>query len=276
MLRRLVSAVATAATRLSESRLFRETHFADTDPDGYHHPTPNDVFEVRKFLLHFIPAELANIIIDEARYWPRVIAQQEMHVDVSASASPGNNAFLCYLVTPPIPTVEDLESPDVAPRVKMVRFTTLSCDQGWGGLEPDRNTYNGSWTWFEAAIFRPTQPGAAQSERVWLRHALEGPVEFPRIGYRSGIEVKNLVDGESHWQVQRNVTASNLLKEHTVVWVADDLAAEPELVNNGSGDGAGFVNLLSPGDSIAVIARAQYPGWVNRVRQVDVLVYYAV
>lgn len=91
--------------------------------------TPEDVIAVRLHLLHFFPAELAQQILDDAEYWPRVSSTfappDELRLTTRA------NAFIatkCCVVTPPIPAVEG-----VSVRARRVRFRMRSHDQGWGG-----------------------------------------------------------------------------------------------------------------------------------------------
>ena len=41
-------------------------------PAGDFEPTVDDVFAVRRLLVEFVPAEITNIILDEAQYWARL------------------------------------------------------------------------------------------------------------------------------------------------------------------------------------------------------------
>jgi hypothetical protein len=43
---------------------------------------------------------------------------------------------------------------------------------------------------------------------------------------------------------------------HRIIWSAAGSETAIELEKNGSGDGAGFIELLSPGDRIGVVAKA--------------------
>ena len=55
----------------------------------HHCPTPDDVFAVRSFLLAFVPAELANLILNEANYWPKAALNFQQKV-------------LCYFMLPAV------------------------------------------------------------------------------------------------------------------------------------------------------------------------------
>ncbi|KAJ7234766.1 hypothetical protein B0H12DRAFT_1076277 [Mycena haematopus] len=84
-------------------------------------------------------------------------------------------------------------------------------------------------------------------------------------------------DGRSRWLVQTNRCATIQALDHSIVWQADGSpTASGGLKDNGSGDGAGFIELLAPEDHIAIVARARFSGQKNRVRSAKIAVYYAV
>lgn len=83
-------------------------------------------------------------------------------------------------------------------------------------------------------------------------------------------------DGRSRWLVQTNRCATGEPLRHSIVWQPDGSETANNTEENGSGDGAGFIELLGPGDRIGIVARAMFPGWVNCVRSVEIAVYYAV
>jgi hypothetical protein len=102
-----------------------------SNPD--HVPTPKDVFAVRGYLLAKVPAELANVILEEASYWPKVSCGLTPEVGdciVKASSAQGDDASFCCLVSP---RLKEWNITNGAPssRVKEVCFTIVSHDQGW-------------------------------------------------------------------------------------------------------------------------------------------------
>lgn len=102
----------------------------------HHHPSQGDVVTVRRALLDRVPLEIANIIIEMARYWPRISAKTERLNRVSAGDARDSDHSRCILVTPPIPHLELDEADEgfaVALKTRLVRFHIRSCDQGWGG-----------------------------------------------------------------------------------------------------------------------------------------------
>ncbi|KAJ7444608.1 hypothetical protein B0H11DRAFT_1747270 [Mycena galericulata] len=238
-------------------------------PSHYSPSSPQDVFKVRHLFLRFLPPELVNTILDDAEYWPRILAARDTSMTLTAASSPEHNAARSYLVTPPFPSIRELGGPGARLRVKRVEFYILSGDQGWSSTPQYHGTYDGSYTWFEAAIMRPGEPPAL---RGWRRWALTmGLIKFRR----PWIEVKNSAEDGGRWRIQTNRCAHKKLLPHTIVWAVD--STEPDLKErNGSGDGAGFIDMLAPGDCISIIARAMFPGWVNRVRSAEIVVYYAV
>ena len=109
-------------------------------------PTMEDVYTLRRLLLTRIPAELANIILEYAQYWPKASCAfnaegKEDDLDISADDSNDNNATACPLVTPRLrdmlPSI--VEAPT---RVTKVHFKFESHDQGWGG---DSSISSGSY-----------------------------------------------------------------------------------------------------------------------------------
>ena len=92
----------------------------------------DDFFAARHCFLHFVPFELANAILDAATYWPSVTAERTELLVATADFVNKKNVAAYYLITPPIPQV--VRGSVVLPmRVRMVKFTLQSCDQGYGG-----------------------------------------------------------------------------------------------------------------------------------------------
>jgi len=90
-----------------------------------YNPTVDDVFTIRRLLLRFVPAELANIILDEAHYWPMLACTYlpDPALVVEASSALDTDATKCCLLTPKLG--------DWNKQVKEVCFTIESHDQGW-------------------------------------------------------------------------------------------------------------------------------------------------
>ncbi|KAJ6585785.1 hypothetical protein B0H19DRAFT_1059975 [Mycena capillaripes] len=99
-------------------------------------------------------------------YWAPVTSACTQSRDVCASDFWAKKATLCYVVTAPILGQQhetDLE--DIRLKVMRVKFITLSCDPGKCSDE-FRGTY--SYSWFEAAILRPSQmPAVAFAPYEW-------------------------------------------------------------------------------------------------------------
>ena len=98
-----------------------------------HVPRPKDVFTVRRYLLAWLPPELANLILDEACYWPRVSCRATPRGSdgiLKASSSRDYDASFCCLVSPRLKEwiIKNRAS---ASKVKAVCFTIVSHDQGW-------------------------------------------------------------------------------------------------------------------------------------------------
>ncbi|KAJ6516901.1 hypothetical protein C8R47DRAFT_1088595 [Mycena vitilis] len=233
---------------------------------------PDDVFQVRRCLLDFLPPELVNTILDEAQYWPRIRCKSGA-VTVHASTNSYHNASSRCLISPAFPTSEALGGSAARLRVKLVEIGILSHDQGWFGSPHIQGTYIGSNTWFEAAILRPGAIPKSQLEG-WRGWSLAlGCTRF--LPERPLYEVTNSAEKSGRWRVQTNQCGSMAPKYHTISWRTDE--SDPtEVEKSGSGAGAGFLEALTAGDTIAIVARAMYPGWINHVRLVEIAAYYAV
>ena len=217
-------------------------------------PCHNDVRQVHSILTADLgfPTELADMIIDFAEYWPVLETSRKEHVSVGGSYTNGNNTALLYLLLDePIPKPQGEEHVVV----RDVKFRIKSCDQGWSDDRRDHGTYRGSWTWFEACILRQQRPDAAARPRrpsAILQHDPAYAWDFDGWGvawHNAPLERERKVT----WRLQTNVCASGHVREHEIVWSRH----EKEPVAEGSGDGAGFVAALRPGDYIGVWAKAQ-------------------
>ena len=99
-------------------------------------PSVDDVFAVRHDLTRFVPLELADMILENAMYWPKVSASRaERKTVVAWYNSFNNNVTVYYVVTPSIP-YRDIQNGQI--RVRKVRFLLESHGRGWGENIPDR------------------------------------------------------------------------------------------------------------------------------------------
>lgn len=255
----------------------------------FHHPSEEDVTLVRTILLHLLPFELVDVILNLAMYWPRVVTRETKFFEVCASDRPNNDANFVYLVTPPIlvpsskPTQRggmDIDQDNHPPKIRLVRFSLFSHDQGWGGEPQLTGPYHGSYTWFEAGIYRFAESDCADNledfrdARAELTSGMRWESEDV-LRAAGAIQVSNPINNKRTWFIQRNVRASPEVRQHTVTWKSDGghVDTERELEE---GRGIGFVRSLVTGDRIVVMARALYPGWANHVHSIQIEMFYSV
>lgn len=246
-----------------------ESDFDESNP-GFT-PRDNDVYAIRNDLLHFLPLELVDIILDTAQYWPCFSVKSTRRLVVAASDYTSNNVAAYYLVTPAIREKRSMH-------IKMVKFTLKSCDQGWGGDPNNFDTYNASYTWFEAGIVRDNREGV-DAYLLELRKRSIDRFNDHAFTQTFGREVENPLQQERRWNLQCNMQVSRIRRRHKITWTRDDIvddAAETEARARGAGTGRNFVNTLLPGDRVALVVRAQYPGWQNHVFGAKIEVYYSV
>ncbi|SJL09037.1 uncharacterized protein ARMOST_12413 [Armillaria ostoyae] len=242
------------------------TRTDNTNKRADHVPSDGDVISVKLILNSYLPVEIIDDILDLAQYWARI--RERRRIDLGAKTVLAGETFpkaeWCYLVSPPIP--QDA-------KVRLVKFVIESCDQGVGGEPEHRGTYEGSWTWFEAAIIR--------GEPWWLNEVLGRYVDLYRLAedVRSAAraaEVPSHEEEGSRWHVGVNVTAEGLYKEHTIVWPRTDEGIKQRSMKGLVGLSHEFVRLLEPGDRVALMAMAMFPGWVNKVKRASIDVYYTI
>ncbi|KAJ7058770.1 hypothetical protein C8F01DRAFT_990080 [Mycena amicta] len=240
-------------------------------------PSIDDVVAVRDTLLTFFPPELTYIPLNLGEYWAPISDKCTQPHTASASESPRNDASSIYLLSAPIlerngsGDDEVRTDSDILLKVKAVRFKITSQDQGWCSDDSLRNTYNG-FTWHEAAIFRPSLTQAPDETLQRLADVAPAHIEFAStVGYTRELEVKG-TDNQSRWLVHKNFTAFPNPKTHVVYWVQQTDHEVP----TGAGDGEGFIHLLQPGDRIALVSRALYPGWSNTIEKAEITVSYGL
>lgn len=96
--------------------------------------TPDDIARVQRVLLNFVPAELADAILDLAEYWPYIGASRnDFSTAYSALEGPDQNAQWCYMVSPPIPSVER-DGRRVTTTVKRLDFSLRRTSRRGGSL----------------------------------------------------------------------------------------------------------------------------------------------
>ncbi|KAK0451436.1 uncharacterized protein EV420DRAFT_1274308 [Desarmillaria tabescens] len=243
-----------------------------------HVPSDDDVLSVKYILKNCgLPVEIIDDTLEFAQYWPCIHERRIIEARAAADYRVGEtypDAGWCYIVSPPVPQ---------GIKVRAVKFVIESRDQGWGGEPRHRGTYEGSWTWFEAAIIR--------GEPWWLSEVLEGPVDLYKKGLAEdsrsaarAAEVRSHEEEGSRWHIGVNVTATGSYKEHTFVWPRMYEDIKQQSMKGLVGLSHEFVRLLKPGDRVAVMARAmvippskstQFPGWANNVKRASIDLYYA-
>jgi hypothetical protein len=115
--------------------------------------------------------------------------------------------------------------------------------------------YGGSYTWFEASIYRSLVDVSEEAKAG----VVGGMVWESKDGLASAgvTQVPNPLNGKHTWLLQRNVRASQNVRQHTIIWTDIDERGEVEDdIDTGRGQGAGFVRSLIAGDRIAIMARA--------------------
>lgn len=174
-----------------------------------------------------IPNEIILQILDHPSRW---IRSQVINARMASDNEPmrvgidlRNRGEQQILATNPLSQLE-------VPRIRRVVYTFRSRDQGWSSYPTHHGTYEGSFTWFEAGLTRPTATDLIDSERD---DQLELKAAKERIRY----------------ELQRNRHAGR----------------EPETYRHELSRDHKLLQGAKTGDSVVLWARASFPGWENRL-----------
>ncbi|KAK0671186.1 hypothetical protein QBC41DRAFT_344855 [Cercophora samala] len=311
------------------------------DAEGVYKPSITDVIVVKVMLVKGlqIPAELVDSIVELAEYWPHVTAEvtwgDERPKQVWSGGS-RENQFL--LRTPPLgfpdwgtdstsytktihpqppgegyPTASFqrlAKSPInlLAQPCRRIVFTIRSKDQGWGGELENQDTYNGSWTWFEAGLERwcknqlPDPPQPCESDDPVQKQAKDEDDDqqqpsmnledlatvIPEVvvnPQNNEFKFDHSLLPQEHVKIQCNKLTEREYITHVVEWNYDDEmdledeVAAKKLHDVGRGERTGngeFVRNMRIGDVVTVWGKTRFGGWINNISSVKVEVYWAV
>lgn len=255
----------------------------DQGAEDQFYPDIFDVLKVRHILLWKIksdglPAEVVDMIIDAAEYWPssEFTLQQRITIQKDVDQAVLSTSPLCF-----DEKTLDAASPLLLPHrtihpCRKIVFSILSHDQG-GHPDGSPDSYHGSFTWFDAEVIHKAHE---PSQRQGI-HQRMNPTDMSPKHYAPTDPL--LLPREN--ALQRNRARKRSAKRHTIVWHhLDNIAADsPEAADVDRDSGRGRDTLdgkqvreMELGDSIVVWARARFPGWRNYVDGLAVRVFWAV
>lgn len=210
----------------------------------------SDIIRIALLLRTKLPADLVPIILDYAECWTTTLSVTSLHPDRIAEPQSGKLQAALFL-------------PRNLPRrsVRRIRFTTTSRDQGWSSFPNDHDTYRGSWTWFDAGV-RGLDPD--NEEDIDSIH-LNLPVDCQHRNALSDEHIKLCVAQPDRYKygakrLTANIHAGKEFKTHVVEWTIDD----------DDDDLRAMIREVKGGCRVEVSAHAQFPGWVNYVKNVKI------
>lgn len=257
-----------------------------------------------------MPVEIVDEIIDAAEYWPStttMMAPPEKHEQRMIRKDRDQVLLktvpLCFdrkvcfregirpddvCANQTHPTIKQLEQSPDSPRplphrscnrpCRKIVFRLSSHDQGPGRIHKDM--YDHSWTWFDAEVIhgaheRKMYVNGEEKEllndekgETAIPREPDDPLLLPRANkiQVNGARVSERQDVEIIWHYRDNIPP-------------DSPPAYDIERTTGRGratlDGR-FVREMQVGDSIAVWARARFPGWSNHVYSASVTIFWAV
>ncbi|KAJ5554442.1 hypothetical protein N7513_004401 [Penicillium frequentans] len=253
-------------------------------------PSVWDVLKV-KYLLQWklsegFPAELVDEIIDAAEYWPstehHMVEETERRVIL-------NDQDQVLLKTVPLcysrKSLEESSEPNPLPHrglhpCRKITFHLSSHDQGTKGFGLRADRYTASWTWFDTELIRGahTRNMYVNGEEQEILHNERGQVR-----QHYGPKDELLLPRDN--KVQVNGKHMGDLQNTIIVWHYQDNihsdSPEAHEIEGTKGRGRStldgrYVRELEVGDSIALWARARFPGWRNYVYKATVRVFWAL
>lgn len=157
-------------------------------------------------------------------------------------------------------------------------FHISSHDQGPGRI--NENMYEHSWTWFDAEVIRGAHEKKMYvdgEEQVLLENE-KGETTIPR-------EPDDPLLLPNEHKVQVNGARVSEIQDVEIVWDSQDNIQpdSPAALDVEQTQGRGratldgrFVREMQVGDSVALWARARFPGWSNHVYRASVTVYWVI
>lgn len=298
--------------------------FPQPDPEPFE-PRAIDVAIVKVMLSKGmkVPPEIVDIIVDYAEYWARTTVSMDFKganaVRIRGSRRDSEEDKLLLRTRPigfPESAVTDMgnwrttepqfepEHSELPPEhfksllkappalehpVRKIVFKIKARDQGWGGTNGDRNTYRGSWTWFEAGLERFDGHSAnegSESPLPFRADALNSihPLAETLTGADGTVRFQFPLNPSSQHTVQRNLTAAKNMSDYEVAWTWTD-STDPESLEAESIDERGrgkasangeFVRNLKLGDVVTLWGKARFMGWANNIDSASIIVYWAV
>ncbi|KAF9044284.1 hypothetical protein BJ165DRAFT_1405125 [Panaeolus papilionaceus] len=241
----------------------------DTQPVPSPRYLPNDIFAIQNTIRHFVPAELAHIILDYAEFWPWVgISRNAYPTALSALEAPDGDAQWCYLVSPPVPALVQ-NGVALPTRVNMVKFQLKAYPTVWG----DQMTREDLDTWFEASILKadsgvvyddsPSDPNEWYTNLTKHPRLLNSFTPEPQTTSPESM-IENPLDQTRRWHVASNTEVSRECWKE-VAWRRTD-----------SGPTREFVDSLSVGDRAVLMVRAPNPGWLSTIFNVKIEFSYSL
>ncbi|KAF4609507.1 hypothetical protein D9613_012299 [Agrocybe pediades] len=227
---------------------------------------PKCIDAIRDLLTYFVPVELADAIIDMAELWPWIAVSRNSYMSAySALEAPDGNAQWCYLVSPEIPPVMHKATP-VPTSVRMVKFFIKAYESSLAGDSKACMSCSGYESWFETSIYRKNGGNSYECQNDWYA-SMAAPhpkyVSYIRDTEFPGSPVDNPLDDLVRWPVA-NCAASDSGAWQEIVWRSDN-----------AGRGSDFVNMLSVGDQIVLMAKTKLPGWIDTIFNVKMEIFYA-
>ncbi|KAJ5286844.1 hypothetical protein N7478_002530 [Penicillium angulare] len=251
-------------------------------------PSLLDVLKVRYTLQWKLregfPVELIDEIIDDAEYWPSTehhMEEGDQHTVI------GTDRDQVLLKTVPLcydrknleqPSPKQLPHRGSHPCRKIV-FHLSSHDQGSSGSF-NEEMYSASWTWFDIEVIR-----GAHKRNMYVNGEEQELLEDERGHVRRHFEPNDELLLPRQTKLQVNGKHVRKLQNNTIVWhYLDDIqydSHEAHEIERTKGRGQStldgqYVRDLEVGDSIALWARARFPGWTNHVYRARVRVFWAV
>ncbi|KAJ5204131.1 uncharacterized protein N7498_005010 [Penicillium cinerascens] len=251
------------------------------------YPSLWDVLKVRYILQwkayqQSLPAELVDAIVDAAEYWPSTERRME---GIKRFISKDRDQVLLKTV-PLCYDRKSLEQSEISKPLphrtlhpcRKIEFRISSHDQGHGPIRA--NMYESSWTWFDTEVIH-----AAHTKNMYANGTEQELLNNERGQERGHYAPDDDLLLPRNNKLKVNGCRVSESQDSVITWhYLDDIepeSAEAYEIERSEGRGrctldGRSVRELEIGDSIALWARARFPGWSNHVDYASVRIFWAV
>jgi hypothetical protein len=208
--------------------------------------TREEIYHAAFLLRQKLPAELVPAILDYAEFWVKTTSIMERDLNVRESDLIKRDDGIGGTIEEGVPYLFTdcigMEGLSGLHPVRKVVFTLVSKDQGYSWDQEWHETYEHSWTWFEAVV--------------------------------ANFEDEDDVSSGRGKRIMCNLHAGKEFLTHAVEWDISSDDEEKKYVFSEGGESE-WIKGLVRGQKIGITAWARFDGWTNYIQSAKIEVFTA-